>query len=53
MPTSRPRSPPTASSTEHDAELELDRGGRHGWFIEHPDHFEQALSAFLAGVRRR
>jgi pimeloyl-ACP methyl ester carboxylesterase len=29
------------------ATLELDAVGRHAWFIEHPDHFEKALSSFL------
>ena len=28
------------------ATLDLDAGGRHAWFIEHPDHFEKALSLF-------
>jgi pimeloyl-ACP methyl ester carboxylesterase len=35
------------------ARLELDPGGRHAWFIEHPDHFERALSTFLARARSR
>lgn len=29
------------------AKLELDPGGRHGWFIEHPDHFITAITTFL------
>lgn len=30
-----------------EAKLELDPGGRHGWFIEHPDHFDQLMASFL------
>ena len=30
------------------ARLELDAGGRHGWFIEHPDHFLALMNHFLA-----
>jgi pimeloyl-ACP methyl ester carboxylesterase len=29
------------------ARLELDTGGRHGWFIEHPVHFETLMASFL------
>jgi pimeloyl-ACP methyl ester carboxylesterase len=29
------------------ATLELDPGGRHAWFLEHPDHFRAALTPFL------
>ncbi len=29
------------------ARLELDPGGRHGWFIEHPDHFLELMNHFL------
>jgi pimeloyl-ACP methyl ester carboxylesterase len=27
--------------------LELDAGGRHGWFIEHPGHFQSLIGNFL------
>ena len=29
------------------ARLELDPGGRHAWFLEHPDHFAALLASFL------
>jgi pimeloyl-ACP methyl ester carboxylesterase len=29
------------------ARLALDAGGRHGWFIEHPRHFEALMTQFL------
>jgi pimeloyl-ACP methyl ester carboxylesterase len=29
------------------ARLELDPGGRHAWFIEHPAHFEALMASFL------
>jgi pimeloyl-ACP methyl ester carboxylesterase len=29
------------------ARLELDAGGRHGWFIEHPAHFQTLMANFL------
>jgi pimeloyl-ACP methyl ester carboxylesterase len=27
--------------------LELDSGGRHAWFLEHPDHFRSSVLAFF------
>jgi len=29
------------------AQLELDPGGRHGWFVEHSGHFDQLMASFL------
>jgi pimeloyl-ACP methyl ester carboxylesterase len=29
------------------ARLEIDRGTRHGWFIEHPDRFLGLMTDFL------
>lgn len=36
-----------ASRIGHGTKVELDDGGRHAWFLEHPDHFLQALATFL------
>ena len=30
------------------AQLELDPGGRHAWFLEHPDHFEAVFVPFIS-----
>jgi len=31
------------------AEVELDEGGRHAWFVTHPDHFHDLVAGFLDG----
>ena len=35
-----------ASRIGKNARLELDPGGRHGWFIEHPAHFDALMDQF-------
>lgn len=36
-----------AAAIGPNAHLELDAGGRHGWFIEHPEHFAELMAEFL------
>jgi pimeloyl-ACP methyl ester carboxylesterase len=36
-----------AAKLRRRARLELDPGGRHAWFLEHPDHFRASVLAFL------
>ena len=33
------------------AQLDIDDGGRHAWFVTHPDHFHEVLADFYAAAK--